>query len=482
MPYRSCVQAGATPRWRRWIVIAALGVFAGLVEFWRLGTAEWLQDEYVYATAGYRYAAGKAGANMEHPPLAKLLIGIPEHLFGFSPTSARLAAVGAAIVTGIVLALLARRLAGEVIAYLVFGLWIALPHPTPGWRLDRTAMLDVFAACFAVLALLSALRWVERPGWRRAAITGALVGAAAASKLSGAPVAVAIAAFVAVSVSPAGRAARQLGVAAVAAVATFLITYAPIGANPWRAIPAMIRFQAHEASSGYALSVAGTVYRHPPWWSALWFAWHRGPLLVIALLLLAAVALVWLPWRVAMLLGLAVLVPLAAVSFGPGRFFEFYAYVWAPPLVLLAAIGLGAVWARGTGGRVLAVVLVVPMVMAGASSIRGVLTLRPAGYALAGPLLNASGARTVLVVGPHTRLLGYVCPGTAVFGGATRRRAVPWDAIVHDRTAASIHTAPWQPAELSAHPERFSLTRIDQLDVYIRRGLVGTGACRQSSG
>jgi hypothetical protein len=456
---------------RRTLVVIALGAFAGFVGFWRLGTAEWLQDEYVYATAGYQYAAGTAGENMEHPPLAKLLIGIPEHLFGFGPTSARIAAVVAGILTGVAIALIAGRLAGGAVAALAFALWIALPHPTPGWRLDRAAMLDVFAACFAAFALLAAMRWVERPGWRRAAVTGALLGAAAASKLIGVPSAIPVAAFVLLGVRPLKRAAAELAVAAAVSVTVFLLSYLPIRTNPFTAIADMLRFQSQEAESGFPIWVRGVVYNHPPWWSPLWFAWHHGPALAVALLVAAIVGLVAIERRVAVLLGLAIAAPFVAILLGPGRFFEFYAYAWAPPLVLCAALGVAAIWRRRRAWRVLAVALVVPMAAAGASSVWSVLTIRPAGYVLAGRLLDADGARRVLIVGPRTRLVGYVCATTTVDGRPARRAKTAWDAIVHDRTIATGHPDQWEPPELESHPERFQVIRFDEVDVYIRRGL-----------
>jgi 4-amino-4-deoxy-L-arabinose transferase-like glycosyltransferase len=460
-------------------VIVALGAFAAFIGLWRLGTAEWLQDEYVYATAGYQYAAGTGGENMEHPPLAKLLIGIPEHLFGFGPASARVAAVAAGIATGVALALIAARLAGEAVAVLTFALWVALPHPTPGWRLERAAMLDVFAACFAAFALLAALRWVERPGWRRAAVTGAAIGAAAACKLIGAPSGIPVVVFVLLSIRPLGRALRELGVAAGAAVAVFLCSYLPIRTDPFTAIPDMLRFQGTEADSGFPIRVAGTVYNHPPWWSPLWFAWHHGPAFAVATLIAAIIGLAAVERRVAALLGLAILAPFLAIVLGPGRFFEFYAYAWTPPLVLCAALGVAALWRRRRAGRAVAVVLMLPLVAAGAGSVWSVLTLQPKGYVLAGRMLDAIGARTVLIVGPRTRLVGYVCPGTTVAGRPDRRRPTAWDAIVHDRTIATGHPNQWSPPELRDHPDRFALTRFDEVDVYVRLG-VHRAPCRES--
>jgi hypothetical protein len=98
---------------------------------------------------------------------------------------------------------------------------------------------------------------------------------------------------------------------------------------------------------------------------------------------------------------------------------------------------------------------------------------------LAGRMLDAIGARTVLIVGPRTRLVGYVCPGTTVAGRPDRRRPTAWDAIVHERTIATGHPNQWSPPELRDHPDRFALTRFDEVDVYVRLG-VHRAPCRES--
>src|SRR5262249_40290651 len=53
--------------------------------------------------------------------------------------------------------------------------------------------------------------------------------------------------------------------------------------------------------------VAGGPLSHPPpWWSAAWFAWHAGPLVLIATVVLAVVGVLGLERRVAVALAIAV--------------------------------------------------------------------------------------------------------------------------------------------------------------------------------
>jgi 4-amino-4-deoxy-L-arabinose transferase-like glycosyltransferase len=397
---------------------AAAGALAAFTYLWRLGVPTWHRDEWAYANAGYRSVAGGTPDNLEHPPLGKLLMGVSEHVLGFSTTSARLPAVAAALVTGVALALIARRLAGEPAALLTFVLWVALPHPWPDLRVDRLGLLDTFAGAFATLALWLALRIRDEPARREVLLLGAAIGCATACKATGALAAVPVVVLLWPRI-------RTLAMAAVVAPVIFLASYVPLRTNPLDAIRFMWDEQRNLSRIGFPLEVAGHVYQHPPWWSAAWFAWEAGPPVLVATLVLAVLGLLRVERRVALALAAAVVVPMVAVT-THGRFFEHYAYDWAPPLTLLA--GLGA-----TRLRALPATLV--LVGAGAISVFGIATLERADYALAGDALKRTAARTVYVAGAPTSLAGYVCPGTAL----TQSTAAAPDAVVVDRrTAASI--------------------------------------------
>jgi 4-amino-4-deoxy-L-arabinose transferase-like glycosyltransferase len=449
---------------------AAAALLAAFVFLWRLGVASWNRDEYVYASAGRRWLAGHADYNLEHPPLAKYLVGAGQVIAGHGPAGARLAAVAAAVGTGIVLALIARRLLGGSAALVAFVLWVVLPKPTAGLRVDRLAMLDVFAAAFAALALLLALRWAERPGRGIAALTGVAIGCAGASKVPGALVLVPVAAYVLLET----RAIAQVVVAAVAAVGTFLLSYAPLDVSVTTALRTMWDFQRHESAVGFPLRVAGHVYTHPPWWTPLRLAWDASPTLTAALVVAATVGAVAVGRSIALLLVGAAVVPLVAVMVGHGRYLEHYAYAWTPPLILLAALGAVAVWRRN---RLAAAVIVAPLVVAGAVSVWSIASLRTADYALAGQQLARTGARAVLVAGPRTAFLGYACPGVRVVQVRDGEAAPPFDAVIVDPVAVGTEILRWPPTELASHPERFRLLAADRLQVWVRRGVGPASGC-----
>jgi len=432
------------------IAWAAAGVLAAFTYLWRLGVPTWHRDEWAYANAGYTTVSGGPPANLEHPPLGKLLMGVSEHVLGFSTTSARLPAVLAALATGIALALIARRIAGELAALIVFVLWTILPHPWGDLRVDRLGLLDVFAGAFATIALWLALRVRDRPGTRDALLLGGALGCAAASKASGALALVPVAILVWPHV-------RALAIALVTAPVAFLLTYVPLRTDPVDALRFMWDEQRRLSRIGFPLIVDGSVYQHPPWWSAAWFAWHAGPVVLIATLLLAVLGLLGLERRVAIALAVAVVLPMFAVTLH-GRFFEHYGYAWAPALTLLAGIG---------ATRLKAFPATAVLVVAGVLSVAGIATLQRADYALAGDALQRTAARTVYVAGAPTSLAGYVCPGTVLTPDAT---ATP-DAVVVDRRTAASRTYP------TAIGAGYTAERFGPVTLLTRPGLPRRAGC-----
>ena len=79
----------------------------------------------------------------------------------------------------------------------------------------------------------------------------------------------------------------------------FLATYLPLRTNPIDAIRFMWDEQRTLSRIGFPLEVAGHVYQHPPWWSAAWFAWEAGPLVLVATLVLAVLGFLRIERRVA---------------------------------------------------------------------------------------------------------------------------------------------------------------------------------------
>ena len=195
----------ATGRWDRLDTFALIAItaLAACLRFIRLSTpGRIVFDEIYYAQDACVFVRGGGGvcsiANPtadEHPHLAKWLIAGGIELFGYSPFGWRTAAALTGTLGVALLYMLARRLFGSTLAAGAAGLLLAIDLL---WFVhSRVAMLDVFAATFALAAVLFAVldrdrvadvgihereRLRDRP-WLIAA--GLAAGAAAASKWSG---------------------------------------------------------------------------------------------------------------------------------------------------------------------------------------------------------------------------------------------------------------------------------------------------------
>jgi dolichyl-phosphate-mannose--protein O-mannosyl transferase len=135
----------------------------------------------------------------EHPPLAKWLIGAPMSVLCYCPGAWRLAPAAAGILTVVLLYLLSRLAFGSTLAAAAAAGLLAIDYPHVIH--SRLATLEIFLALFAVAAFYFCLldrqqilrRARGQPAhryWRYAA--GVAGGAAAASKLSGVAVVVAV--------------------------------------------------------------------------------------------------------------------------------------------------------------------------------------------------------------------------------------------------------------------------------------------------
>ena len=215
---------GAMPndrRWTRldWILLAAVTLGAAVLRLPSLARpTELVFDEIFYARDACWYVLGTEQAcgitdlaSRAHPPLGKWLIGSGIALFGYEPFGWRVAAAVAGIAGVALLYVLGRRLFARVIdptaasvgAAAAAGLlaidFLHLVH-------SRVAMLDVFITLFVIGAVLAVVLDRDRdrtrtdaPWWWRLTlgrpwrlVAGASLGAAAATKWSGAYVAPAI--------------------------------------------------------------------------------------------------------------------------------------------------------------------------------------------------------------------------------------------------------------------------------------------------
>ena len=139
----------------------------------------------------------------EHPPLGKLLIGVPIKVLGFGPRAWRLASLLAGVLTVALLFVFVRLALGSTAVAAASGLLLTVDYPH--FIHSRLATLDVFLCLFAFAAFLFCYldraqltaRLAGRPShqrWRLAA--GVAAGAAAATKPSGGAVAVGVLALV----------------------------------------------------------------------------------------------------------------------------------------------------------------------------------------------------------------------------------------------------------------------------------------------
>jgi dolichyl-phosphate-mannose-protein mannosyltransferase len=204
--------------WSRidWLALASVAAGAGILRFAGLARPiGFVFDEIFYAQNGCLYTLGPAAcgidqlASSRHPPLANWLIGLGIQLFGYHEFGWRVTAALAGTLTVAVLYVLVRLLladhvaptAATVGAFVAAGLLaVDFLHLVQ----SRVAMLDVFVTLFVVLAILfvvldgtRARGDTERRGLRATVerlslgrpwllLTGLSLGAATASKWSGA--------------------------------------------------------------------------------------------------------------------------------------------------------------------------------------------------------------------------------------------------------------------------------------------------------
>ena len=224
---------------------------------------------------------------------------------------------------------------------------------------------------------------------------------------------------------------RTLLLALAIAPVVFLATLPAAAHQPDRRDPLHVDEQRTLSRIGFPLEVAGHVYQHPPWWSAAWFAWEAGPLVLVATLVLAVLGFLRIERRVAWALAVATVLPMLAVT-THGRFFEHYGYTWAPTLTLLA--GLGATRLRALPATAI-------LVGAGAISVFGIATLERADYALAGDALRKTSAHSIYVAGAPTSLAGYVCPDQLLTAEELKNGATP-DAVRRRSPHRCLHHVP----------------------------------------
>lgn len=433
----------------------AVVVLACFTYLWRLGTADWIADEVVYAQAGRAYLRGDVTANPEHPVLAKYLIGLGELVAG-APFGTRLASALSGIGITLLLYLFVRRAAGWQWGLVAALGWLLLPHALPADPdrfgvplLDRLALLDPVATALALLALLLGWRWVETPALRLAALTGVAVGLATGAKLSAVLVVPVIAVTVGITARQGRRTVAQLAVGAACAAVTFAALYLPVGSGALSLATSPVTAQLDHAAGGHRILLAGRVYESAPWWSHLYFAWRDdGAVVTVVVVGLVASALLWsAERRLVAYIAAAALVPFAVLSLSPVAL-PYYRMLWQPQLVLLAVLGLRALLRRGTISRVIAVAAAAAVLVVGVQHLVQLVRLSPGAYGGVACAIEAVGAADgSAVVRGYPAVLGTYLPllqVTPEFPGA------PVDIAVLDPRVTSRTPAPEVTRELAA--------------------------------
>jgi hypothetical protein len=474
------------PEWRRpfaslgqreVVALLILGGIAALVYLVHLGTATWHPDELEYARAGRQYLAGDFDSNLEHPFLGKYVLGAAQALFGRETVlGVRGPGILAGLLTGAVLFAFGCRSAGFWAGFAAFALWALVEHPAGNApiKLERFGLLDVFMGLFAAGALYAGWRWITTRDWRWVIATGVLAGLATGSKAPGVLVLVPLifGGLFALGLSRNSllQAATLLATCAVAALATYLPTIADA--------PDQIRymFEFQSARTGHPVVVRGNVYDEPPWWANLWAQWeYLGPVSTVCLAALAVGAGWLLQVRLFVYLILAVLAPFVYLSFFSAFALTHYYYAWLPPLTLLAALCIHALYERRGRLRIVGVIATVPLAVVAGGTVLDVASLKPRDYPVAAEVLRDAGLDrgSVVVIGYDGVLHAYL--------PKLRLAKVPGsgtDAIVTDRIVArrarlrtgSFLGNPRAVARhLEGHRDEYELRTVDRLDVYVRR-------------
>jgi dolichyl-phosphate-mannose--protein O-mannosyl transferase len=367
-----------------WHALIALA-FLGLVLV-RLGIpSKPFFDEVHYLPAARALIALSHPANIEHPMLGKELIALGISLFGDNPFGWRImpALFGA-------LALFAGMRAlwftsGSRFASIAGGILLATAFPL--FVQSRIAMLDVFMACFLLMALWAfagAVRENETGRWRLA-IAGVALGLSMASKWNAVPLAMVPGlAFAAVRLHAAGwRSLVSSRGAPVAGMtiweAAFWLGAVPLATYALTFAPAMFYASSPLTPDGLIglhrrmIELQGQVVQ-PHTYQSVWYEWvsnwrgiwylyepvdgaQRGVLLIgnPLTMMLGLAALVWAAW-----VGIArgrkdalALVVLYAVALGTWivaqKPVQFYYHYLLPSCFLIGALALALdeMWQRG---------------------------------------------------------------------------------------------------------------------------------------
>ena len=466
----------------RWGALAAALALSAFTHLHRLGTTTALLDEVTYQRSGIDALQGTFTTSAS-PYLARLAFGVSQAALGEGLLAARLVSALASILTGVVLFVLGRRLAGWWTGVGALALWSALPQSTSApdgsltmVKLGRSALLEPLMALFVVLAIALCLRWMDRGRFGDAALTGAALGAAVASKPTAALVAPVVVVAILARAGPSWRLVAQFVALGVAALAVVAASYLPLGGEAPAAVAELVRYQTGEhVEEGHPVIVAGAVHDRAPWWAYAWWQWRSvGTAASVGLGVASLAALVWSPHRAGVaVLAASIVVPAAYLSFLGGFGLSHYLHLWQPMLVLLASLGLAALFGphrnpavrRGLGivGGVLATLLVVASVR----TTLAVATTERLGYgAVAELLADRDLAGSSVVVWGQTLVAEEYLPGAQIVLSA-EEASRPVVAVIVDPGTARRDPRPELVRYLAEHDDELVTVPVDHLTVHL---------------
>jgi hypothetical protein len=337
--------------------LAAVAVLAVFSAFWRIGRSDWKLDEDAYAQAGWYLVHDGVDPNHGHPPLAKLLFGGAQVLFGRDVSSVRTVAALAFLASTAVVFLLGRRIGGWWTGVAAAGAFAALPRTmvVGGWevadiRIERYALLESVAAPLILGATYAGWRWISGDGRRWALVAGLLAGLAGASKLNSILIVVPIVGVALAFRWGRPRLAAEGGALVGVAVAAFLAPFAVFGRHAATKVHEVLWFPVERSREGHLLVLGRSVYDRSPWWANLKYVWDAdGPLLVAAVALGLGAALLSrrrAPVVYLLLVAGALVVPAQASPVA----LPHYRASWTGLGVVLVAVGLVELLTTRDGG------------------------------------------------------------------------------------------------------------------------------------
>lgn len=404
-------------------------------------------DEWKYQTCGFNYVAGHFSAcNLEHPPLAKIILGIGLHLFGDTLTTGRVVVGAFSVATAVVLYLLLRDIAGWGWGLVGAALWGLTPQAgvengtmLEVFRISRFGLLDPFMCFFFALALLTGWRYLQRGGRLWPFLLGFACVAAACSKEVGvliAPTLIGGALYVRMRWHR--RHIRdEVAWLVGGGVVAFVASYALLGVSgTWSEISYMIQFQLAHAHIGTTPVFNGHIYLMAPWWSNFRYAidgltWPLAILFTIA----GIAGLIAKRW-----VSLYALAPSLLIYLVTAHSHLSYPYYWIdcePGIIVAVTVGLAYLYERRTTRGVTVVAGGAVVGVLGVVLFWGIVTATPGPYRTAARHIQCAGSCEVFYVGYEGILQNYV-PGIVTL-------ARPDGSVEIFRSADSSDVIPFAP-------------------------------------